>query len=92
MVMAISQVFDTVAKAANGRIIHFNVILDEDDPQQALLCAKAWLNSIGLADAVVTPENCYFYHSLEAPEAIRQQIDLRGYGIYKMEGCPREQV
>ncbi|GAB6139294.1 hypothetical protein JCM14076_00230 [Methylosoma difficile] len=88
--MSISHVFDTYAKTANGRIIHFNVVVDEGDPQQAVCCAKAWLDSIGLADATVTPENCYLYHSLEAPEAIRAQINRRGYGIYKMEGCLKE--
>lgn len=87
--MTISHVFDTYAKTAQGRTLHFNVILDEDDQQQALGFAKQWLDSIDLEDAVVTPENCYFYHSLEAPAAIRADIDKNGYAIYKMEGCPK---
>ncbi|PPK73769.1 uncharacterized protein DUF2024 [Methylobacter tundripaludum] len=87
--MTISHVFDTYAKTAKGRTLHFNVILDEDDQQKALGFAKQWLASINLKDAVVTPENCYFYHSLEAPAAIRADIDKNGYAIYKMEGCPK---
>ncbi|MCF7987506.1 MAG: DUF2024 family protein [Methylovulum sp.] len=44
---------------------------------------------IGLEDAVVTPENSYFYHGIEAPAALRTEIDLQGYAIYKLEGCPK---
>lgn len=87
--MTISHVFDTYAKTAKNQKLHFNVVLDEEDQQQAMLYAKHWLASIGLEDTEVTPENCYFYHSLEAPEALRAQIDRHGYAIYKMEGCPK---
>ncbi len=87
--MTLSHVFDTYAKTAQGKKLHFNVILDEEDQQKALSCARQWLVSIDLEDAVVTPENCYFYHSLEAPADIRADIDKKGYAIYKMEGCPK---
>ena len=87
--MTISHVFDTYAKTAKNQKLHFNVVLDEEDQQQAMLYAKHWLASIGLDDAVVTSEKCYFYHSLEAPAALRAEIDWQGYAIYKMEGCPK---
>jgi hypothetical protein len=87
--MTISHVFDTYAKTAKNQKLHFNVVLDEEDQQQAMRYAKYWLASIGFEDAVVTPENCYFYHSLEAPADLRAEIDRQGYAIYKMEGCPK---
>jgi hypothetical protein len=87
--MPISHVFDTYAKTAQGKKLHFNVVLDEQDQQKAIAYAKQWLAGIGLEDAVVTPENCYFYHSLEAPTDMRADIDKNGYVIYKMEGCPK---
>jgi hypothetical protein len=87
--MTISHVFDTYAKTADGKKLHFNVVLDEQDQQKAIDYAKQWLASIELEDAVVTPENCYFYHSVEAPAVMRADIDKQGYAIYKMEGCPR---
>jgi len=87
--MTTSYVFDTYAKTAEGRKIHFNVVLDEQDQQKAIAYAQHWLTSIDLADAVVTPENCYFYHSVEAPADMRAEIDKNCYAIYKMEGCPR---
>ena len=87
--MTISHVFDTYAKTAKNQQLHFNGVLDEEDQQQAMRYAKHWLASIGLDDAVITPQNCYFYHSLEAPVALRAEIDRQGYAIYKMEGCPK---
>lgn len=87
--MPISHVFDTYAKTAKGVIMHFDVVLDEQDPQKALDCAKEWLHSIGQDNAVVTSENCYFCHSIEAPAELRKQIDQQGYAIYKLEGCPK---
>jgi hypothetical protein len=87
--MTIFYVFDTYAKTAKNQKLHFNVVLDEQEQHQAMRYAKHWLVSIGLEDAVVTPENCYFYHSLEAPADLRAEIDRQGYAIYKMEGCPK---
>jgi hypothetical protein len=87
--MTISHVFDTYAKTAEGRKLHFNVVLDEQDQQKAIGYAKQWLAGIDLEDAVVTPENCYFYHSVEASAEMRAEIDKNGYAIYKMEGCPK---
>lgn len=87
--MPLSHVYDTYAKAANGRIMHFDVVLDEQDQDKALRYAKEWLASIDHADAIVTQENCAFCHSAEAPPELRKQIDAQGYGIYKLEGCPK---
>lgn len=83
-----SHVFDTYARTAKGRIMHFDVVLDEKDADQALRCARDWLASIGESDARVSQENCCFCHSAEAPAEFRAEIDARGYAIYKLEGCP----
>ena len=72
------MVFDTYPKTAENQKLHFNGVLDEENQQQAMRYAEHWLASIGLDDALVTPQNCYFYHSLEAPAALRAQIDRQG--------------
>ncbi|MDD5461353.1 MAG: DUF2024 family protein [Methylococcales bacterium] len=87
--MSISHVFDTYAKTEQGKIIHFDVVLNEQDQQKALNYAKQWLNSIGEKNATVTSENCYFCHSLETPAELSQQIEAQGFAIYKLEGCPK---
>lgn len=86
--MPISHVFDTYAKTGKGRIMHFDVILDEQDGEKALRYAKEWLSSIGESDAEVSAKSCCFCHSAEAPPHLRSEIDARGYAIYKLEGCP----
>ena len=86
--MTISHVYDTYAKTAKGRIMHFDVVLDSKDHDQALLYAKQWLTSIGEPEAIINQSNCIFCHSAEAPPQIRQQIDKQGYAIMKLEGCP----
>ena len=86
--MSLSHVYDTYAKASTGRIMHFDVVLDEQDQGKALRHAREWLASIGYADAVVTQENCAFCHSVEAPPELRKQLDSQGYAIVKLEGCP----
>lgn len=88
--MSTYHVFDTYAKTAQGRIMHFDVVLAENDAAKALHYAKTWLQSIGLADASLTQENCLFCHSAPTvPSDLAQQIDSQGYGIYKLEGCPK---
>ena len=87
--MTISHVYDTYAKTSKGRIMHFDVVLDEKDPDKALHYARQWLNSIGQEEATVSQENCCFCHSTEAPPELRKQIDELGYAIYKLEGCPK---
>lgn len=87
-----SHVFDTYAKKANGGIMHFDVIIDEQDPQKALDCARHWLESTGHGDATVTQETCYFCHSVDdTPAEMRRQIDAVGYAVYKLEGCPKNE-
>ena len=88
--MSISHVYDTYAKTNKGTIMHFDVLLDEQNQEKAIEFAKDWLQSIGQSDATVTSENCYFCHSAEPPPELRKQIDARGYAIYKMEGCPKD--
>jgi hypothetical protein len=87
--MPLSHVYDTYVKTTNGRIMHFDVVLDEQDQNKALLSAQEWLASIGHADAVVRQENCAFCHSTEAPPELREQINAQGYAIFKLEGCPK---
>lgn len=87
--MSNSHVYDTYAKTAKGRIMHFDVVLDDKDAEKALEYAKLWLKSIGEDQATVTQENCVFCHSTEVSADFRKQIDVQGYAIYKLEGCPK---
>ncbi len=87
--MAISHVYDTFAKSSKGRIMHFDVVLAQKDPDMAFSSAKKWLTNIGEPDAIINQESCVFCHTAETPEDLQQQINSQGYAIYPMEGCPR---
>ncbi|MFI3138079.1 MAG: DUF2024 family protein [Methylococcaceae bacterium] len=86
--MSISHVFDTYATTQKGRIMHFDVVLNEQNPAVALGYAREWLEHIGEGDAAVTLNTCVFCHSAEAPAALQHDIAQQGYAIIKMEGCP----
>ena len=86
--MTVSHIYDTNAKTTHGQTIHFDVVIDEKNQEKALNHAKQWLKNQGIADASVEQHNCTFCHSTEAPSELRHQIDNRGYGIVKLEGCP----
>lgn len=84
------HIFDTFARTATGRIMHFDVVLPENDPAQALWAARDWLLSIGESGAIVNAENCAYCHSEpDAPPGMLGEITARGYAIYRLEGCPR---
>ena len=88
--MPIFHVFDTYAKTSTGKIIHFDVILEEQNQQKAIEYAQQWLESVGIDHANVSSGNCFFCHSLaEIPPELNEQLKALGYAIYKLEGCPR---
>lgn len=82
------HVFDTYARSAKGHTIHFDVILAEQNQQQAIDVAKSWLESIGEPNAQVSQENCSFCHSTAANLDTHEEVKQQGYAIYKLEGCP----
>ncbi len=86
--MITSHVFDTYATTLKGKIMHFDVVLDQNNPELALTSARQWLKSIGENQAELSQNNCIYCHSAVAPDNIRAEIDLNGFAILKLEGCP----
>lgn len=84
------HVFDTYAVGSKGRILHFDVVLEEKSADRALACARDWLAAIGESEATVKQESCCFCHtSADAPDDVRQDLARQGYAIIRLEGCPR---
>lgn len=82
------HVFDTYVKSKEGHVMHFDVITDKNNIENAIAFAKEWLNSIGEKEAVVTTKECRFCHTQSVSEEIEIDIMTNGYFIAKMEGCP----
>ena len=68
------HVYDTYVKAKDGHTMHFDVITDKQDHDQAIAYAKEWLATVGEEGATVTGEECQFCHTQGAPEPVENEI------------------
>ncbi len=82
------HVFDTYVKSKDGHTMHFDVITDKNNIENAIMFAKEWLHTIGEKDSAVTTKECRFCHTQSVSEEIEIEIMTNGYFIAKMEGCP----
>lgn len=82
-------VYDTYVTKKDGRIMHFDVIVEANTPhEKAIEYGKEFLNSVQQGEQKMTQEECQFCHIQEAPPMIEKSIKDNGYYIQKMEGCP----
>ncbi len=82
------HVFDTYVKSKDGHVMHFDVITDKNNTENAITFAKEWLNGIGETEAIVTTKECRFCHTQSVSEEVEIDIMTNGYFIAKIEGCP----
>jgi hypothetical protein len=84
-----TDVYDTYARARNGTIIHFDVLLKNGSTkEQALQHARQFLVNIGEDADTLKQDRCNFCHSEIAPPEVELAIINKGYFILEMEGCP----
>ena len=82
-------VYDTYVTKKDGKIMHFDVIVEASTPQEkAIEYGKEFLEQVDQGDQTMTQEECQFCHVQEAPPIVAKDIESRGYFIQKMEGCP----
>jgi hypothetical protein len=82
-------VYDTYVTKKDGRIMHFDVIVEANTPhEKAIGYGKEFLEQVGQDGQKMTQEECQFCHIQEAPPVVAKEIENRGYFIQKMEGCP----
>ena len=82
-------VYDTYVTKKDGRIMHFDVIVEANTPhEKAIEYGKEYLNSVDQGEQKMTQEECQFCHIQEAPPVVAKDIQQSGYYIQKMEGCP----
>lgn len=82
------HVFDTYVKSKDGHTMHFDVITDTSDLENAISYAKNWLKTIGEELSTVTANECKFCHTQSVPEDMEIEIMTDGYFISKIKGCP----
>jgi hypothetical protein len=82
-------VYDTYVTKKDGRIMHFDVIVETNTPhEKAIEYGKEFLQQVEQGSQKMTQEECQFCHIQEAPPMVEKSIKDNGYYIQKMEGCP----
>lgn len=79
-------VFDTYARAGNGTVLHFDVLLAINNNEVALKSAKKWLGSINSPNEYLTQIDCQFCHLQSETPEVERNISKNGYHIIKLEG------
>jgi len=83
------DVFDTYATRNDGATIHFDVVVPTGTvPDTAYKYAIQWLKSVGLGDADLKQSRCNFCHTESASQRVVSDIEVNGFYIIRMEGCP----
>lgn len=82
-------VYDTYVTKKDGRIMHFDVIVEANTPhEKAIEYGKEFLQNVDQGEQRMTQEECQFCHIQAAPPMVEKSIRDNGYYIQKMEGCP----
>lgn len=83
------DVYDTYATLSKGTKVHFDVFLETGQPKgKALEIAKLFLEELGETASNITVDQCDFCHKEIANPDVKKQIEIQGFYILKMEGCP----
>jgi len=82
------DVHDTYARTVEGDLLHFDVLVEQGAGKQALRYAEEWLKGIRREANNINQENCRFCHTETATPEIQKDIDVQGFFIIQMEGCP----
>lgn len=85
------DVFDTYATRSDGATVHFDVVVPTGtDPSAAYVYATQWLKSVGLGRAELKQSRCNFCHTEIASQQVASDIEVDGFHIIRMEGCPSD--
>lgn len=83
-------VYDTYVQKKDGKIMHFDVMVEADTPhEKAIEYGQEFLSQVGQSGQKMTSEECQFCHIQQAPPFVEKSIKQQGYWIQKMEGCPQ---
>lgn len=83
------EIHDTYVDGKNGKM-HFDVAVPEGKGNAfAVESGKKWLELIGEKDAKITSKECTMCHTQDASFEVEKEINEKGYGIIKMDGCPK---
>ncbi|MCA9939029.1 MAG: DUF2024 family protein [Anaerolineales bacterium] len=83
------DVFDTHVTLADGQRMHFDILLPTGSAEDlANHYALQWLRSIAIEPEAVSQEQCRYCHSESATPEQQSSINIQGFAVIQMEGCP----
>lgn len=85
----IIAVWDTYVRRENGEIMHFDILVESENQNEAQVFAfgKEFLNSKPFNTKSLTSSECQFCHIEHASEELKLEIYDKGYSIIEMENC-----
>ena len=81
------KVFDTHVRTKDGRYLHFDVLIENNDPELAKSYARQFLDEQGVQDEDIAQDICRFCHVEPSNPQVAEAIDKQGYFILKLQGC-----
>lgn len=83
------SVFDTYVRRADGRVMHFDILVPDTEKDLAKIhgYGHEYLKGKGEESAALGTRECSFCHVEQATPEIVQAIEARGYFIIEMENC-----
>ncbi|GBD33976.1 hypothetical protein HRbin34_00282 [bacterium HR34] len=81
-------VYDTYVKRKDGRIMHFDIIVEKNTPYEKVIAyGNEYLKTKGEEGQELSSNECKFCHIEKASKDIEEKIKNKGYYIYEMENC-----
>jgi len=81
------KVFDTHVRTKDGRYLHFDVLIENNDPALAKTYARRFLDEQGIQDEDIAQDRCQFCHVEPNNPQVAAAISQQGYFILKLQGC-----
>lgn len=81
------NVFDTHVRTKDGRYLHFDVLIDNNDAELAKTYARRFLDEQGIQEESVTQSECRFCHVEPSNPVVSEAIGKHGHFIIKLQGC-----
>lgn len=83
------DVYDSYAKSTDGRLMHFDVFVKSGvSADEALKRGRDWLKAIGEDPLALQQQRCNFCHSEVANPKVKRAVEVEGFYILQLEGCP----
>lgn len=81
-------VYDTYVKRKDGRIMHFDIIVEKNTPYEKVIAyGNEYLKTKSEEGQELSSNECKFCHIEKASKDIEEEVKNKGYYIYEMENC-----